>query len=69
MDFGLNTQQDEMRMRLVGRKSTCHFDARVAGLNGLLSKWQVATNKHVNVGVKALTRVWLRVAADSVASL
>ena len=50
LGFRFDAAEDEMRMLVTNRQEVaCHFNARMAGLNGLLRGRQVPTNESVDI--------------------
>ena len=61
LGFRFDAAEDEMGMLVTSRQEiACHFDARMAGLNGLLRGGQVATNESVDVPRCRLSRTDLK---------
>ena len=50
LHFGDHAAENQMRVVLQGRKRARQFQARMAGLNGLLRKRQITSNEDINVG-------------------
>jgi hypothetical protein len=49
-DFRIRPEQNQVRVLVARRQERASdFDARMAGLHGLLRKWQIITNESVDV--------------------